>query len=127
MNQTGYIPGACNIGSVEVRWRKVSFYIALAVAAALFVYNLLMPLNYINLCILFFTATITAINFQQYRNRFCIKYGWLHQFNFGKRGMRQNVYDKKQIDLDRKKVIEIVFKSFLFAVLIVVSVYLLHS
>ena len=125
MPQSGYIPGTCNIGREEVAARKALFYMGLVAAVAVMVYLLLVPLSFFYLLLLFSISAFTSINFQQYRNRFCIKYGWRHQFNFGKRGEKENVTDETQRKADRKKVIEIIAKAILFAAIHVATIYFL--
>jgi hypothetical protein len=125
MEKEEYKPGVCNIGHEEVAIRKATFYIILTAMFTWLIYTLLVPVSVLNLAVLFMISIAMSISFLQYRNRFCIKYGWLYQFNFGKRGLLQKVIGEDHRKSDRKKVLEILTKSILFSSLLVATVYFL--
>ena len=106
-----YVAGSCNIGKGEVRRRQV---VALA-GAVISITSLVGLLNtdaarsarYS----LFIPLMVFAIGFVQSRKKFCLAYGFMGTFNFGKLGQISRVSDPISKKADRKTAITILAQS----------------
>jgi hypothetical protein len=112
---TDYLPGSCNIGKSEVRQRQVVALIG-AVPTVIAGIGLLSnedpnPPRFF----IFFPAMIFAIGFVQSRKKFCLAYGFMGTFNFGKLGQISRVSDPIAKKADRKTAITILAQSILLA------------
>lgn len=127
MNSTNYIPGTCNIGPSEIKKRKAIFYITALLCLCLSGYCIisLKPLISISFFLLFIMLIASAINYQQFKNKFCLMYGWLGLFNLDKG--KQTVVEKEFIKADRKLVLVILYKSVLVALIFTFGVYLIST
>ncbi|CAB4529432.1 MAG: hypothetical protein F2519_00135 [Actinobacteria bacterium] len=113
-----YIPGSCNIGAGEIRRRKavaviggiltlITFYLLLASNAS----------SALRLT-LFLPAMIFAIGWVQTRKKFCLAYGFMGTFNFGKLGELSKVATKEEKELDRNTAINILVQAIILALAI---------
>ena len=106
-----YVAGSCNIGKGEVRRRQV---VALA-GAVISITSLVGLLNtdaarsarYS----LFIPLMVFAIGFVQSRKKFCLAYGFMGTFNFGKLGQISRVSDPISKKADRKTALTILAQS----------------
>lgn len=110
-----YIAGVCNIGTAEVRQRLIVSFVglgfALAAAAGLLSadapraarWGVLIPL------------LVWSVGLVQARHRFCVAYGILGTFNFGKLGKLSRVNDPSFRRADRITVLKIAGLSFVYA------------
>ena len=110
-----YVAGSCNIGKGEVRRRQV---VALA-GAVISITSLVGLLNtdaarsarYS----LFIPLMVFAIGFVQSRKKFCLAYGFMGTFNFGKLGQISRVSDPISKKADRKTALTILAQSIALA------------
>ena len=110
-----YVAGSCNIGKGEVRRRQV---VALA-GAVISITSLVGLLNtdaarsarYS----LFIPLMVFAIGFVQSRKKFCLAYGFMGTFNFGKLGQISRVSDPIAKKADRKTALTILAQSIALA------------
>ena len=110
-----YVAGSCNIGTGEIRRRQV---VALA-GAVISITSLVGLLNtdaarsarYS----LFIPLMVFAIGFVQSRKKFCLAYGFLGTFNFGKLGQISRVSDPISKKADRKTALTILAQSIALA------------
>ena len=110
-----YIAGSCNIGNGEVRRRQV-----VALAGAVISATSLVGLLNTNAArtarfSLFFPLMVFAIGFIQSRKKFCLAYGFMGTFNFGKLGQISRVSDPMAKKADRKTALTILAQSFFLA------------
>ena len=110
-----YIAGSCNIGTGEVRRRQV-----VALAGAAFYVTSLVGLISTDAArsarfSLFIPLMVFAIGFIQSRKKFCLAYGFLGTFNFGKLGQISRVSDPISKKADRKTAITILAQSIALA------------
>ena len=110
-----YVAGSCNIGKGEIRRRQV---VALA-GAVISITSLVGLLNtdaarsarYS----LFIPLMVFAIGFVQSRKKFCLAYGFMGTFNFGKLGQISRVSDPISKKADRKTALTILAQSIALA------------
>ena len=110
-----YVAGSCNIGKGEVRRRQV-----VALAGAVISVISLIGLIGIDATqsarlTLFFPLMVFAIGLIQSRKKFCLAYGFMGTFNFGKLGQISRVSDPIAKKADRKTAITILAQSILLA------------
>ncbi len=94
-----YTPGVCNIGNGEVRRRQLVAIIGYALALASFVTMVSTSAAHSARWGLYLPLLVGSIGFVQARRKFCLAYGFMGTFNFGKLGQIskvQSVADKKQ-------------------------------
>jgi hypothetical protein len=106
-----YIPGSCNIGTGEIRRRQV-VALAGAVISATSLVGLLNTDAARNARFsLFIPLMVFAIGFIQSRKKFCLAYGFMGTFNFGKLGQISRVSDPISKKADRKTALTILAQS----------------
>ena len=120
-----YIPGTCNIGKGEIRRRQI-----VALAGAVISLTSLIGLISTDAArsarfSLFFPLFVFAIGFVQSRKKFCLAYGFMGTFNFGKLGELSKVADKSSLAADRKTAFSILGQSLSLAAILTLIVYLL--
>lgn len=96
---TQYTPGVCNIGNGEIRRRQLVAIIGYALALASFVTMISTNAAHRARWGLYLPLLVGSIGFVQARKKFCLAYGFMGTFNFGKLGQIskvQSVADKKQ-------------------------------
>lgn len=124
---TEYVPGTCNIGAGEIRQRRavalIGFILFISSAIVLFAFDA--PRT--SRLGLFFPLVIASIGWVQSRKKFCLAYGFMGTFNFGKIGQLSRVQDKDAKRADRKTALSILFQAVLYATLATVAIYLLPT
>ena len=124
---TEYIPGTCNIGAGEIRQRQfvAAICIVLFMAASIFLF--VVDASRSARLALFFPLVVASIGLVQSRKKFCLAYGFMGTFNFGKVGQLSKVSDKGALRADRITALKILAQSLLYAVLITAVVYLIPA
>ena len=124
---TEYIPGTCNIGAGEIRQRQfvAAICIVLFMAASIFLF--VVDASRSPRLALFFPLVVASIGWVQSRKKFCLAYGFMGTFNFGKVGQLSKVSDKGALRADRITALKILAQSLLYAVLITAVVYLIPA
>ncbi|ASY16229.1 hypothetical protein A1sIA56_04885 [Candidatus Planktophila sulfonica] len=120
-----YVAGSCNIGKAEVRQRQVVALIGLFLsvsALAGFITTDAAPAIRLGI---FLPLTVFSIGFVQSRKRFCLAYGFMGTFNFGRLGKISRVADKAALAADRKTAFTILVQSLALAAVLTLIVYLL--
>lgn len=124
---TEYVPGTCNIGPGEIRQRRtvaiIGFILFISSAIALFAINA--PRT--SRLVLFLPLVVASIGWVQSRKKFCLAYGFMGTFNFGKIGQLSRVQDKDAKRADRATALSILFQAVLYATLATVAIYLLPA
>jgi hypothetical protein len=120
-----YIAGSCNIGKAEVRQRQVVALIGLFLSvSALVGFIATHAAPSIRLGI-FLPFTVFSVGFVQSRKRFCLAYGFMGTFNFGRLGKISRVADKAALAADRKTAITTLVQSLALAAVLTLIVYFL--
>lgn len=106
-----YVAGSCNIGKGEVRRRQV-----VALAGAVISTTSLVGLLNTDAArsarfSLFIPLMLFAIGFIQSRKKFCLAFGFMGTFNFGKLGQISRVSDPISKKADRKTALTILAQS----------------
>ena len=124
---TEYIPGTCNIGSGEIRQRQFVAAIGsvLFVAASIFLF--VVDASRSTRLSLFFPLVVASIGWVQSRKKFCLAYGFMGTFNFGKLGQLSKVSDKGALRADRITALKILAQSLFYAALVTAVMYSLPA
>jgi len=125
LSTTDYIPGTCNIGKVEIRQRQIVALIGLVLS--IFALATIVTTNAPRGARLgiFIPLAVASIGWVQSRRKFCLAYGFMGTFNFGKLGQLSRVADSASKAADRKTALGILFQALSYAVLLTAIIYLL--
>ena len=122
-----YVPGTCNIGAGEIRQRQavavIGFILFITSSIALFGIDAPRATR----LGLFFPLVVATIGWVQSRKKFCLAYGFMGTFNFGKIGQLSRVQDKDAKRADRLTALSILFQALLYAALGTLVMYLLPT
>lgn len=109
---TTYIPGVCNIGPAEIRYRRMTGYVGLAVTIALFVIFYVVPIDAAWRLLAFIPSTVAATGFLQAYLHFCARFGMSGLFNVGDDMREQHTVDQIEFrKKDQQKAISIIASS----------------
>lgn len=125
MSDNQYVAGSCNIGTGEIRRRKIVAIIgsALSVSALIgFISTSAEPSLRLGI---FIPLAVASIGWVQSKRKFCLAYGLMGTFNFGKLGQLSRVQDKAALAADRKTAVVILTQSLSLAAVLTLVVYLL--
>jgi hypothetical protein len=125
VSSSQYIPGTCNIGSGEIRRRKVVAIIGLMLSISSFVTLLMSGAPRNARYGIFVPLMIASVGWVQSRSKFCLAYGFAGTFNMGKLGDISRVADKASKAADRKTAVTILLKSTALAAALTLLVVLL--
>jgi len=120
-----YIAGTCNIGKAEVRQRQVVALIGLFLSVSALVGFITTDAAPSIRLGIFLPLTVFAIGWVQSSKRFCLAYGFMGTFNFGRLGKISRVADKAALAADRKTAITILVQSLALAAVLTLIIYLL--
>ena len=125
MSDNQYVAGSCNIGTGEIRRRQLVAIIgsALSVSALIgFISTSAEPSLRLGI---FIPLAVASIGWVQSKRKFCLAYGLMGTFNFGKLGQLSRVQDKAALTADRKTAVVILTQSLSLAAVLTLVVYLL--
>lgn len=120
-----YTPGTCNIGEAEIRRRQFGALIG-AIATILGAFS--MGSKYTSHAPrlwLFIPALVFSVGWVQSRRKFCLAYGFMGVFNFGKAGAASKVQSKEDKAADRATALSILTQSVVLALAITGMIYFL--
>ena len=120
-----YIAGTCNIGKSEIRQRQVVALIGLFLSISALVGFISTSASPSVRLGIFLPLVIFSVGFIQSRKKFCLAYGFLGTFNFGRLGKVSRVADKASLAADRKTAATILVQSLGLAAILTLLVYLL--
>jgi hypothetical protein len=120
-----YIPGACNIGKGEIRQRQIVALIGLVISTAALITLISTNAPRGARIGIFLPLAVASIGWVQSRKKFCLAYGFMGTFNFGKLGQLSKVADSASRAADRKTALSILFQAGVYAAIFTVIIYLL--
>ena len=125
MSTSDYIPGACNIGKGEIRQRQIVALIGFALSISTLVTLISTDAPRGARLAIFIPLAVTSIGWVQSRRKFCLAYGFMGTFNFGKLGRLSRVADSANRAADRKTALGILFQAGSYAFIATAIVYAL--
>jgi hypothetical protein len=120
-----YIPGACNIGKGEIRRRQVVALIGLALSISTLVTLISTDAPRGARLAIFIPLAVASIGWVQSRRKFCLAYGFMGTFNFGKLGQLSRVADTASRAADRKTALTILVQAGSYALIATAVIYAL--
>jgi len=123
MSAQEYIPGTCNIGKSEIKRRQS---VALIGAIATIAWAIFLILKVDSRALRFSTfipAMIFAVGWIQSRRKFCLAFGFMGAFNFGKAGTLSKVQSEEDKAADRSTALSILSQALILAIAITGIVY----
>ena len=106
-----YIAGSCNIGKNEIRQRQVVALVGLFLSVSALIGFISTSASQSVRLGIFLPLSVFSVGFIQSRKKFCLAYGFLGTFNFGRLGKVSRVADKASMAADRKTALTILLKS----------------
>lgn len=125
MSTAEYIPGACNIGKGEIRQRQIVALIGLAISISSFIALISTSAPRGARLGIFIPLAVASIGWVQSRKKFCLAYGFMGTFNFGKLGQLSKVSDSASRAADRKTALSILFQAGAYALIATAIIYAL--
>jgi len=120
-----YISGVCNIGPAEIRRRRIVMWLGVLltlVTLASFGQSNASRIDRLSIAL---PAFVFSIGFVQSRKKFCLAFGFMGAFNFGKVGAITKVITPEQRAADRKTALTLLGQAVvLTAVIVLVTVLL---
>jgi hypothetical protein len=120
-----YIPGSCNIGKGEIRQRQIVALIGLAISISSLIALISTDAPRGARLGIFIPLAVASIGWVQSRKKFCLAYGFMGTFNFGKLGQLSKVADSASRATDRKTALSILIQSGAYAVVATAIIYVL--
>jgi hypothetical protein len=115
VTESSYQAGTCNIGPGEINRRRTVAIIGIAL-------SLISVVSFVTTgaprgarLAVFFPLMLASIGWVQSRRKFCLAYGFMGTFNFGKLGQISKVSDPQSRSADRKTALSILFQATLYA------------
>ncbi len=125
MSTAQYIPGSCNIGNGEIRQRQIVALIGLAISISSLIALISTDAPRGARLGIFIPLAVASIGWVQSRKKFCLAYGFMGTFNFGKLGQLSKVADSASRAADRKTALSILIQSGAYAVVATAIIYVL--
>lgn len=125
MSTAQYIPGSCNIGKGEIRQRQIVALIGLAISISSLIALISTDAPRGARLGIFIPLAVASIGWVQSRKKFCLAYGFMGTFNFGKLGQLSKVADTASRAADRKTALSILIQSGAYAVVATAIIYVL--
>ena len=125
MSTADYVPGTCNIGKGEIRQRQIVALIGFALSIAAFITLITTDAPRTARLTIFIPLLVASIGWVQSRKKFCLAYGFMGTFNFGKLGQLSKVADSASRAADRKTALNILFQTTAYAAIATAAVYAL--
>ena len=125
MSTAQYIPGSCNIGKGEIRQRQIVALIGLAISISSLIALISTDAPRGARLGIFIPLAVASIGWVQSRKKFCLAYGFMGTFNFGKLGQLSKVADSAGKAADRKTALSILIQSGAYAVAATAIIYVL--
>ncbi len=120
-----YLAGTCNIGKGEIRRRQIIGLIGLIFSISSFATLVTTDAPRGARLGIFLPLMVASIGWVQSRAKFCLAYGFIGTFNFGKFGQISRVSDPVSRAADRATALKILFKSAALAALVTAMIYIL--
>jgi fatty acid desaturase len=121
MSQTSvYQPGVCNIGPAEIRKRRLSGYVGLAVAVVFLVVAFALGWSAWWRLLVALPVFLSAQGFLQAAFHFCVGFATRGLYNFGGLGSQETVVDAEFRRKDQRKAMLITLLAFAIAIVVAV-------
>ena len=120
-----YISGVCNIGPAEIQQRKRVAIGGLFALIVSYISCVVTDAPSSTRMILFLPALIASVGFVQARRKFCLAFGFMGTFNFGKLGQLSKTQSAEEKSADRKTALSILGQSLVIAIVVTALLFFL--
>ena len=111
-----YVPGTCNIGPGEISRRRQGAVLGAFLYLLGFGFDVLHHYSRTSRLYLFIPALIFSVGWVQSRRKFCLAFGFMGTFNFGKLGQLTKIANPEDLKADRKTALSILGRSLIIAI-----------
>ena len=118
-----YIYGSCNIGKGEIRRRQSVALLGGILTVAYGAYLISQNASHALRLTTFIPALVFSTGWIQARKKFCLAFGFMGTFNFGKLGELSKVATKEEKEIDRNTALNILTQSIILALAITGLIY----
>jgi hypothetical protein len=125
LSTSNYVAGTCNIGKGEIRRRQVVALLGLALSISSLVTLISTNAPRGARLGIFVPLAVASIGWVQSRKKFCLAYGFMGTFNFGKLGEISRVADSASRAADRKTALSILLQAGAYAAIGTALIYIL--
>lgn len=115
MSENTYQEGVCNIGPAEIRQRRIVGYVGLVLTAIYLGFTLSIDSSNLVRAGVFIPLFIATTGYVQATKKFCLAYGFLGTYNFGRLGSTSKIENKEANRIDRRVATSILIQSALYA------------
>lgn len=126
MSEDTYQQGVCNIGPSEIRQRRIVGYIGLILTGIYLGFALSIDAFLPIKLAVFFPLFIATTGWVQATKKFCLAYGFLGTYNFGKLGSTHRVENADALREDRKTATSILLQAAGYALVATFATFLLY-
>ncbi|MBN9607427.1 MAG: hypothetical protein J0G30_12535 [Actinomycetales bacterium] len=120
-----YQPGVCNIGPAEIRMRRRSGYLGIALAVVFLVLAFALGWPAWTRLFVALPVALAATGFLQAAFHFCVRFGTQGLFNFGDVGTQEAVHEAEYRRKDQRKALLIAGLAVLIAAVVAVGAFLI--
>jgi hypothetical protein len=120
-----YVAGSCNIGPGEIKRRQGGAILGAVLIIAFTIVEVINQASRTQRALVFLPALVFATGWVQSRRKFCLAFGFMGTFNFGKLGELSKVANPADLKADRKTALSILGQSILIAAAITLIVIIL--
>lgn len=120
--QSEYIPGLCNIGPAEIRKRRTVAILGLGLLILGIISFRQTHAHHLARTSIFLPALVFSVGFIQSRKKFCLAFGFMGTFNFGKSRDLARVASPEDRARDRKTALNILGQAVVLALAITLVV-----
>ena len=106
-----YIPGQCNIGKSEIRKRQTVAVFGLFLSTASILSFSHLHTSHLSRISIFLPLLVFSVGFVQSRRRFCLAFGFMGTFNFGRSRDIARVASPEDRARDRKTALSILVQA----------------
>jgi len=110
-----YIPGSCNIGPGEIKRRQAGAVLGAFLLVVFLLVEILHHASRSQRLFAFIPALVFSVGWVQSRRKFCLAFGFMGTFNFGKLGELSKVSNPEDLKADRKTALSILGSAVLIA------------
>ena len=120
-----YLAGVCNIGPAEIRKRRIVALVGLALLILEVASMRSTHTSHLGRISIFIPALVFSVGYIQSRKKFCLAFGFMGTFNFGKTREIAKVASAEDRARDRRTAIRIFMQSAVLAAVITLAIVIL--
>ena len=120
---SNYQAGACNIGPSEIKRRRQGALVGAILFAVTTILFVVTDASTSTRLVTFIPALLFAVGMIQSKRKFCVAYGFMGVFNFGKAGQMEKVRSSEEKAADRATALSLLSHAMVIALAITGLIY----